>query len=155
MNRVDKKILNLLQSNASINNVELAEQVSLSPSPCLRRVKQLEDQGYIEQRVALLNANKLGLQLTIFVSIGLKNHTPQLMENFKKNIQTIPEILECHLIAGQTSDYLLKVIVPDLQHFQTFLLKKLTLINGVNSIHSSFVLDKIINKTQLPLNYIN
>ena len=154
MNRLDKKILQCLQNNAQISNVELAELVSLSPSPCLRRVKQLEKQGYIKKHVALLHAEKLGLQLTIFVSIGLKNHTSEIMRNFTQTIKKIPEILECHLVAGQSADYLLKVIVPDLQHFQEFLLKKLTLIKGVNSIHSSFVLQKITDNTALPLDHL-
>lgn len=154
MNKIDKQILQLLQENAQISNLELAEKVSLSPSPCLRRVKQLEEQGFIKKQVAILDTEKLGLQLTIFVSIGLKNHGQALMNEFTQTIKDIPEILECHLIAGNAADYLLKVIVPDLQHFQEFLLKKLTCIQGVSTVHSSFVLQKVINKTSVPLEHL-
>lgn len=154
MDRIDKKILEILQSNGRISNQELAEKVALSPSPCLRRVKQLEDDGYISQYVTLLNPQKIGLQLTIIVLIGLSSHDAKKMKVFENKIAAIPEVVQCYLIAGQSADYLLKVIVPSLNDYQTFLLNKLTEIDGVSQVHSSFVLQQIVDKTALPLDHL-
>lgn len=154
MDNIDKKILDLLQNNGNISNQELAEHIALSPSPCSRRVKQLEDEGYIRQYVALLDPIKLGLQLTIMVSVALVNHDPKIMKNFEETIASFPEVIQCYLITGQSADYLIKVIVPNLDEYQSFLLKKLTIINGVNQVHSSFILQHIIDKTALPLDHI-
>lgn len=154
MDRISKQILTRLQEDAKLTNQELADEVSLSPSPCLRRVKQLEDDGYIERYVALLNPDKLGLHLTVLVSVGLESHDPKILSQFEATIQSWPEVIQCYLIAGQTEDYLLKVITPDLNYFHNFLMKKLTQIKGVKNIHSSFVLKNIVNTTALPLNQL-
>lgn len=151
MDRIDKKILEVLQEDGRISNQELADQVALSPSPCLRRVKQLEEEGYIHRYVALLDPAKIGLQLTIMVSVTLVNHDPKVMQHFEETIASLPQVIQCYLITGQTADYLLKVIVANLQEYQFFLLKKLTIIDGVNQVHSSFVLQRIVDKTSLPL----
>ena len=155
MDRIDKKILDILQTQGRISNQELAEQVALSPSPCLRRVKQLEEDGYIRQYVALLDQNKLGLQLTIMVSVGLNSHDAKKMQDFEKAVTAIPEVIQCYLIAGQSADYLLKVIVANLDEYQSFLLKKLTIIDGVNQVQSSFVLQHVIDRTSLPLDHVD
>ncbi|KTD18507.1 hypothetical protein Lisr_2136 [Legionella israelensis] len=152
MDRIDKHILELLQQNSKISNQELADMVSLSPSPCLRRVKQLEDNGYIDRYVALLNPKKLGLELTIMVSVGLSSHDHKIMTSFEGIIKTFPEVVQCHLIAGQAQDYMLKVVVSSLNDYQEFLLNKLTQIEGVRNIHSSFVLRSIVDQSSLPLN---
>lgn len=154
MDRIDKKILDILQHEGKINNQDLAEKVSLSPSPCLRRVKQLEEEGYIEKYVAVLNADKLGLQLTILVSVGLDSHDPKKMSKFENTIKTLAEVTHCFLIAGQEQDYILKVVVPSLEHYQKFLLNKLTQIDGVKTVHSSFVLRSIVDKSSIPLNHL-
>ncbi len=154
MDRIDKKILALLQMDSQISNQELADKVALSPSPCLRRVKQLEEEGYIRKYVALLNPEKLELQLTIFVLISLNSHDTQKMAGFENAIKSSPEVIECHLITGHTADYLLKVIVCDLKEYQSFLLDKLTKIEGVSHVHSSFVLQSTVNKTELPLSHL-
>lgn len=151
MDRIDKQILALLQENSKLSNQELADKVSLSPSPCLRRVKQLEDEGYIDRYVALLNSKKLGLELTILVSVGLSSHDPKVMTNFENIIKNIPEVIQCYLIAGQVQDYMLKVVMQNLEAYQEFLLKKLTQIDGVRNVHSSFVLSSIVDKSSLPL----
>lgn len=151
MDRIDKHILELLQQNSKISNQELADMVSLSPSPCLRRVKQLEDNGYIDRYVALLNPKKLGLELTIMVSVGLSSHDHKIMTSFEGMIKTFPEVVQCHLIAGQAQDYMLKVVVSNLDDYQEFLLNKLTQIEGVRNIHSSFVLRSIVDQSSLPL----
>ena len=139
MDRIDKKILEILQSNCQISNQELADLVALSPSPCLRRVKLLEDNGYIKKQVALLNPEKLGLTLTVIILVGLKNHQPEVMNGFEETIRFYPEVIQCYLITGQSADYMLRIVVPDLNAYQEFLLSKLTNIDGVSSVHSSFI----------------
>jgi Lrp/AsnC family transcriptional regulator, leucine-responsive regulatory protein len=151
MDKIDTQILKLLQQNGNISNQDLADKVALSPSPCSRRVKQLEDEGYIRGYVALLDPKKLGLHLTVIVSVGLNSHDAKKMKEFEKNIEAISEVLECHLIAGQSADYLLKVTVSSMDNYRDFLLNKLTVIDGVDRVHSSFVLQSIINKNALPL----
>ncbi len=155
MDRIDKKILELLQANGRISNQELADQVALSPSPCLRRVKQLEEDGYIRGYVALLDPAKIGLQLTIIVSVTLVNHDPKVMKHFEATVAAFPEVIQCYLITGQSADYLIKVVVANLNEYQSFLLKKLTIIDGVNQVHSSFVLQRIVDRTSLPLDHLN
>jgi Lrp/AsnC family transcriptional regulator, leucine-responsive regulatory protein len=155
MDRTDKKILEVLQSNCQINNQELADLVALSPSPCLRRVKLLEDKGYIKKKVALLDPEKLGLELSVIVLVGLNSHQPTIMNQFEEAVRFLPEVVQCHLITGQSADYLLKVIVPDLNAYQSFLLGKLTCINGVTSVQSSFILRTICETTTLPLGHLD
>ncbi|UZJ43762.1 Lrp/AsnC family transcriptional regulator [Marinimicrobium sp. C6131] len=151
LDRYDRMILDTLQHRGRITNQELAEAISLSPSPCLRRVKQMEEDGLIDGYVALLNARKLGLNLMAFIEISMDKHTPDRFTAFEDTIATYPEVLECHLITGQTADYLLKVIVRDMDAYQQFLLQKLTRIEGVSGVHSSFVLKSPINSTALPV----
>ncbi len=154
MDRIDKKILEILQSNSQITNQELADEVALSPSPCLRRVNNLEANGYISKYVAIVNPEKIGLTLTIVILIGLSSHDPKTMRNFEKAMEDSPEVLQCYLIAGQSADYMLRIVVPDLAEYQKFLLNKLTQINGVTSVHSSFVIKNLIEKTALPLKFL-
>ena len=154
IDRTDKKILEILQSNCQISNQELAELVALSPSPCLRRVKLLEENGYINKQVALLNPEKVGLELTVIVLVGLNSHQPAIMCEFEKKMRLLPEVIQCYLITGQSADYLLKIIVPDLKAYQSFLLGKLTNTEGVGSVHSSFILRNICDTTALPLDHL-
>jgi|TARA_B100000902_G_C27248129_1_gene883715 Lrp/AsnC family leucine-responsive transcriptional regulator len=154
LDKLDKRILRELQSNGSITNLELAETIGLSPSPCARRVKQLEDSGIIDRQVILLNASKLNLKLTALIQISMDRHTPDRFEIFEKKIMSYPEVIECILITGQSADYQLKVVVPDMESYQEFLLNKITRIEGVTDVHSSFMLREVINSTELPLNHI-
>lgn len=154
IDRTDKKILEILQSDAQISNQDLADRVALSPSPCLRRVKQLTDNGYISKQVTLLNPEKIGLELTVIVLVGLNTHQPAIMNAFEETMQSLPEVIQCYLITGQSADYLLKIIVPDLKAYQSFLLGKLTGINGVSSVHSSFILRTVCDTTALPLDHL-
>ena len=154
LDRTDKRILDEIQQNARISNLELADKIGLSPSPCSRRVKQLEDEGFIDRHVTLLNQLKLGLKLIAMVQVSMDRHTPDRFENFETHVKSWPEVLECYLITGQTADYLLKVIVQDMEAYQTFLLDKLTRIEGVTGVQSSFVLRKAVDKTVLPLEEI-
>ncbi|KTC86905.1 Lrp/AsnC family transcriptional regulator [Legionella brunensis] len=154
IDRTDKKILEILQTNCKISNQELADLVALSPSPCLRRVKLLEENGYINKQIVLLNPEKIGLELTVIVLVGLNSHQPAIMSEFEETMRLLPEVIQCYLITGQSADYLLKVIVPDLKAYQSFLLGKLTSINGVSSVHSSFILSNICDTTVLPLDHL-
>jgi Lrp/AsnC family leucine-responsive transcriptional regulator len=151
LDRIDKRILEELQRNARISNLELADKVGLSPSPCLRRVKQLEEAGLILAHVTLLNASKLGLKLMALVQISMDRHTPDRFEQFEATIREYPQVLECILITGQAADYQLKVLVKDMEEYQDFLLNKITRIPGVTDVHSSFVLRQVISSTALPL----
>jgi Lrp/AsnC family leucine-responsive transcriptional regulator len=151
LDRYDRLILEILQQRGRISNQELADAINLSPSPCLRRVRQLEEVGLIDAYVALLNARKLGLTLLSFIQISLDKHTPERFATFENSVAEFVEVLECHLITGQSADYLLKVIVKDMDDFQQFLLNKLTRIEGVSGVHSSFVLKSPVKTTALPV----
>jgi Lrp/AsnC family leucine-responsive transcriptional regulator len=151
LDRIDKHILRLMQANGRISNLELADQVGLSPTPCSRRVRRLEESGLIDRHVTLLNPELLGLSLTAIVGISMDRHTPDRFESFEKAISTMPEIIECNIVTGQAADFLVKVIVKDMQHYEKFLLGRLTRLSGVTGVHSSFVLRQLINKTELPV----
>lgn len=154
LDKLDKRILQELQKNGSITNLELAEKIGLSPSPCARRVKQLEDSGIINRQVTLLNASKLDLKLTALIQISMDRHTPDRFDVFENKVKSYPEVIECLLITGQSADYQLKVVVPDMEYYQEFLLNKITRIEGVSDVHSSFMLREVVNSTELPLNHI-
>jgi len=151
LDRIDLHILELLQENGSLSNLELADKVGLSPSPCSRRVKALEDSGLIQGYRAHLNAGLLGLDLLALISISMDRHTPERFENFERQVGACAEVLECYLITGQAADYVLKVIVRDMNAFQQFLLGTLTRIEGVTGVHSSFVMRKVVDRSTLPL----
>lgn len=147
----DRAILRRLQRDGRISNQDLAEAVSLSASPCLRRVRRLEENGVIESYAARLNARKLGLKQMALLHISMDRHTPERFERFEAAVAELPEVLECHLITGQQADYLLKVVVEDMDAYQLFLLNKITRIEGVAGVHSSFVLKSPVNSTALPV----
>lgn len=151
LDRIDKHILRLMQSNGRISNLELADQVGLSPTPCSRRVKRLEDSGIINRHVTLLNPEALGLSLTAIIGISMDRHTPDRFESFEKAIAHMPEIIECNIVTGQAADFLVKVVVKDMRHYEKFLLGHLTRLKGVTGVHSSFVLRQLISKTELPV----
>lgn len=154
LDRIDQRILQILQTNSHISNQDLAEQVALSPSPCLRRVKHLTEAGYINRQVALLNPEKLNLNLMIMVHVGLNSHDAKKMDHFEKTMQSLAPVMECYLIAGQSADYMMKVAVPDMDHYQDFLINTLTCLDIVNSVQSNFVLKRPVDKTALPLDYL-
>jgi Lrp/AsnC family transcriptional regulator, leucine-responsive regulatory protein len=151
LDRIDRNILHEMQRNARISNLELADKVGLSPTPCSRRVKRLEESGLIDRHVTLLKPKALGLNLTAMVGISMDRHTPDRFETFERAVADMPEILECLVVTGQSADFLLKVVVRDMQHYEQFLLGKLTKLEGVTGVHSSFVLREVIKKTALPL----
>jgi len=150
----DLKILHELQADGALSNQELAERVGLSPSPCSRRVHQLEDAGVIRARVVRLDPASLGLDLSVLIHIRMDRHTPERFEQFESEVRQYPEVQECYLITGQDADYQLKVSVPNMDEYQRFLLNKITKIDGVIGVHSSFVLRKAVDTTRLPLDYV-
>lgn len=147
----DRAILRKLQQEGRISNQDLAEEVNLSPSPCLRRVRRLEEEGVIDGYTARLNARQLGLNLMAFIQISMDKHIPERFEGFESAVANFPEVLECHLITGQAADYLLKVVVEDMDGYQQFLLNKITRIEGVSGVQSSFVLKSPQNTAMLPV----
>lgn len=151
LDSIDKQILRELQTNARISNLELAELVNLSPTPCARRVKRLEDAGIIAQHITVLNHEFLGLNLTALISVTMDKHTADRFEKFELAAADLPEVIECYVVTGQDSDFLIKALVRDMRHYEEFLLGRLTKINGVSGVHSSFVLRQPIKKDQLPL----
>ena len=151
LDRYDRRILEVLQQEGRISNQDLAERIGLSPSPCLRRVRALEETGVITAYRAVLDAKALGLTLLALVHISMDRHTPERFANFEQAIAELPEVLECLLITGQDADYQLKVIVRDMEDYQALLLNRITRIEGVSGVHSSFVMRRVIDKTALPL----
>ena len=146
----DLRILEILQEHARIWNSDLAKHVGLSPSPCWRRVRALEDAGVIQQYVALVSAKSVGLPINVFATVTLDKQIESALEAFEKSVTERPEVMECYLMTGEF-DYLLRVVVPDLEAYEHFLLEHLTRIKGIASIKSSFSLKQVCYKTTLPL----
>ena len=140
IDRFDRQILQILQTEGRISNQDLADRIGLSPSPCLRRVRTLEDSGVIAGYRALLNAKALGYTLMALIYISMDKHTPERFEHFENEISLISEVLECLLVTGQDADYQIKVVVRDMDAYQELLLNRITRIQGVTGVHSSFVL---------------
>ncbi|MCB1751587.1 MAG: Lrp/AsnC family transcriptional regulator [Gammaproteobacteria bacterium] len=151
LDRYDRRILEVLQHDGRISNQELADRIGLSQSPCLRRVRALEESALITGYRALVDAKKLGLNLLALIHISMDRHTPERFANFDKIVSSLPEVLECLLITGQDADYQLKVVVQDMDAYQTLLLDRITRIEGVTGVHSSFVLRQVVNRTAVPL----
>jgi len=147
---LDRKILTQLQDNGRMTNQELSEHVGLSPSPCLRRLKQLEQSGVITRYVALIDPDSVGLGVTAFVRVRLDQQDDRHLTMFEEAIATFPEVMECYLMTGD-SDYQLRVVVKDLQTFEDFMRHKLTRIPGVGQLTTSFALRPVVYKTALPL----
>lgn len=150
LDTTDWKILRLLQSDARISNVELARQVGLSPSPCLNRVRTLEQSGYINRYVSLLDPLRVGLKVSVFIQVTLEKQIKPALETFERAIRDRPEVMECYLMTGD-ADYLLRVVVPDLQAVEHFILNFLSRVPGVGNIRSSFALKQVKYQTALPL----
>ena len=150
LDSIDWNILRLMQADARLSNVELARAVGLSPSPCLNRVRALEDAGYISRYVTLLDALRVGLKVSVFIHVTLERQIEPALEAFEKAVRERPEVMECYLMTGD-ADYLLRVVVPDIQHLEEFILKFLTRMPGVGKIRSSFALKQVKYQTALPL----
>jgi Lrp/AsnC family leucine-responsive transcriptional regulator len=150
LDEIDRRILAELQDNARISNVDLAARVGLSPSPCLRRVRDLEESGVIRRYATLLDPAAVGLGVSVFVQVSLERQIEVGLESFEARVLARPEVLECYLMTGD-ADYMLRVVVPDVAAFERFLLDHLTRIPGVASIKSSFALKQVTFRTALPI----
>lgn len=150
LDATDIRILNELQHDGRLSNVDLASRVNLSPSPCLSRVRALERQGYIDRYVTLLNPRLVGLGVSVFVSITLEKQSEAALAAFERAVEAHDEVMECYLMTGD-ADYLLRIVVPDVDALQAFIIHKLTTIPGIANIRSSFALRQIKYKTSLPL----
>jgi Lrp/AsnC family transcriptional regulator, leucine-responsive regulatory protein len=150
LDATDIRILNQLQESAKLTNVELASRVHLSPSPCLARVRRLERAGFIKRYVTLLDPPKLGLSVSVFIQVKLEKQVRRALEQFEAAMSDYREVMECYLMTGD-SDYLLRVVVSDMQALERFIVEGLSKVPGVASIRSSFALKQVKYETALPL----
>ncbi len=150
LDAIDRRILEVLQDNARISNIDLARRIDLSPSPCLRRVRTLEDSGVIRRYVTLLDQAAVGLPVSVFVNVALERQVESALEIFEDAVQRRPEVVECYLMTGG-ADYLLRMVVTDIAAYERFLMDHLTRIPGVRSIQSSFALKQVAYRTALPI----
>lgn len=147
---IDRRILAVLQDNGRISNVELAERVGLSPSPCLARVRGLERNGLIRGYVALVDPGRVGLGVSVFIQVSLEKQVGRALDTFESAMTAMPEVMECYLMTGD-SDYMLRVLVEDVAALQRFIVDKLSKVPGVASIRSSFALKQVKFKTAVPV----
>ncbi|MDN5216134.1 Lrp/AsnC family transcriptional regulator [Fulvivirgaceae bacterium BMA12] len=150
LDRIDLKILKLLQENANITTKEVAKKVHLSATPVFERIKRLEKGGYIKKYVAILDAEKLNKSLIVFCNITLKEHTKEIGNKFVQDIKSLREVTECYNISGDY-DFLLKVLVKDMKHYQDFVINQLGSIQNIGSAHSTFVMGEIKHSYAVPL----
>lgn len=150
LDRTDRKILALLQQDASLSAAEIAEKVGLSQSPCWRRIQRLKEEGYIRAQVALLDRKKLGLNTQIFAQVKLSAHGRQHLDEFTAAIRQIPEVLECYVMMGET-DFNLRIVAADIEAYERFFFDTLSKLPGVQEIKSTIALSEIKNTTALPV----
>ncbi|WP_149540359.1 Lrp/AsnC family transcriptional regulator [Siccirubricoccus phaeus] len=149
----DRRIIAALQADGRLANVELADRIGLSPSPCLRRVKRLEREGYIDAYRAMLRRSQVGLGFTVFVGVKIDAHANDQASAFEAAVVAMPEIIACHMIAGQ-ADYLLEVVVPDLEHYRRFLVGKLLELPIVREVQSNIAIQTLKAAAPLPLDHL-
>ena len=145
LDKIDRQILALLRENARISNLELAESVNLSPTPCARRIKQLEDAGVITGYSVTTDPRKLGYQLSVYIAISMDKHTAERFSNFEKKLREFPEVVSCSIVTGRSEDYLIKALVKDMAHYEEFLLHRLNRIEGIAQVHTSFELREVFS----------
>ena len=150
LDAIDLAILRELQADASLSNVELARRVHLSPSPCLARVRALEDAGVIQRHVTLLDPRKVQLGVNVFIQVSLERQVDRALESFEDTVRKFPQVMECYLMTGD-ADYLLRVVVSDVEALQAFIVEQLTRLPGIASIRSSFALKQVKYETALPI----
>ncbi|MCB6177771.1 Lrp/AsnC family transcriptional regulator [Rhodobacter sp. Har01] len=150
LDATDRRILAALQKEGRITNAELSDRVNLSPSACHRRVQRLEEEGFIAAYVALVDARRLGKPTTVFVEITLESQAEELLDAFEREVARVPDILECHLMAG-SADYLLKIVAEDTEDFARIHRRFLSRLPGVRQMQSSFALREVLKTTALPV----
>jgi Lrp/AsnC family transcriptional regulator, leucine-responsive regulatory protein len=153
LDAIDCQIIATLQADGRLSNVELAERVGLSPSPCLRRVKRLEREGYIECYRATLGRSRVGLGFTVFVGVKIEGHADERANELQDALVAMPEVVACHMVSGE-SDYLLEVVVPDLEHYQRFLVGKLLALPIIKDVRSNIALQSLKSAAPLPLDHL-
>jgi Lrp/AsnC family leucine-responsive transcriptional regulator len=153
LDAIDCRIIAALQANGRLSNVELADRIGLSPSPCLRRVKRLEREGYIEAYRATLQRNRVGLGFTVFVDVKIEGHANERAVAFEEAIVTMPQVVACHMVSG-AADYLLEVVVPDLEDYQRFLVGKLLSLPIVREVRSNIAIQTLKAGGPLPLDHL-
>lgn len=153
LDAVDARIVAALQANGRLTNVELAARVGLSPSPCLRRVKRLERDGYIEAYRAMLQRRRVGLGLTVFLGVKMERHADERAEAMEDAFVALSEVVACHMVSGDV-DYLLEIVVADLEHYQRFLLDKILALPLVKEVRSSIALATLKTAAPLPLDHL-
>lgn len=153
LDAIDLRIVTALQADARLSNVELADRVGLSPSPCLRRVKRLEREGYIEGYRAALRRERVGLGFSVFLSVKIDRHANERALTFERAVSSMSEVIACHLVSGE-ADYLLEVVVPDLKHYQRFLIGKLLNLPIVREVRSNIAIETLKAGAPLPLGHL-
>lgn len=144
---IDRKIIELLLVDARMSVTEIAERVNLSATPCARRIKQLEQSGIITGYHAATDPQKLGYRLAVFIAVGMDKHTAERFEQFEENIKSFDEVVSCSIVTGRSEDYLIKVLVRDMAHYEEFLLHRLNRIEGVSHVHTSFELREVFSRS--------
>ncbi|WP_131668842.1 Lrp/AsnC family transcriptional regulator [Psychrobacter pygoscelis] len=144
---IDRKILALLQTDARMSITDIAERVNLSATPCARRIKQLEQAGIITGYHTTTDPQKLGYQLAVFIAVSMDRHTAERFEQFEEKIKSFEEVVSCSIVTGRTEDYLIKVMVRDMAHYEEFLLHRLNRIEGVSQVHTSFELREVFHRS--------
>ena len=150
LDRVDRRILDTLQADARISNQELAKRIGLSPAPCWRRLRRLEEEGFISGYATLLNSSAIGLPILAYALVSLENHHPETVRQFDRLIQDLPEVLECHSMSG-ANDYLLRIVAASMEAYEHFLSTHLLQLSAVRSVNTSFVLRTKKSTTRLPV----
>jgi Lrp/AsnC family transcriptional regulator, leucine-responsive regulatory protein len=153
LDAIDRRIVAALQADGRLTNADLAQRVGLSPSPCLRRVNRLEREGYIEGYRAILRRDQIGLGLTVFVSVKIEGHADDKAVAFEETVVTFPEVVSCHMVSGET-DYLLEIVVPDLDQYRSFLIDKLLELTVVREVRSNVAIQTLKAGAVLPLDHL-
>jgi Lrp/AsnC family transcriptional regulator, leucine-responsive regulatory protein len=153
LDAIDHRILRALQEDGRLSNVELADRVGLSPSPCLRRVKRLEEEGYIETYRAILKRQRIGLGLTVFIGVKIEAHADERADVLQDAMIAMPEVIACHMVSGDV-DYLLEVVVPDLQSYERFLLDRLLAFTMIKEVRSNIAISTRKVAAPLPLDHL-
>ncbi|MBB6001920.1 Lrp/AsnC family transcriptional regulator [Arcicella rosea] len=153
LDNIDLQILQFLQANALMTNKEIASRLNLTTTPIHERIKRLENEGVIEKYTAILNKSKLGKSLVVLVDVTLKEHAASFLEQFEKDVLLLPEVVECYCISGG-SDFLLKVLVKDMDEYRHFILHKLATLSNIGNAQSRFVVNEIKSQTPVPINLV-
>ncbi len=150
LNQTDIQILDALQRDGSLTTQEVADKINISQSPCWRRINRLEEKHFIERKVALLNRERLGMEVVVFATVNLTTQGRDKLELFEQEVEVLPEVMECYTMAG-TWDYMLKIVVKDIRHYERFVREKLTRLSHIGEVHSHIAVTEIKNTTVLPL----